>query len=312
MRHEKGYPQNFNFLKHWQHIKSRGVDHFTTQIIHRLPSGNLHIWSSRQFRKRHSTEIRASEKISRAEVQKRIRKYWGWQPSSLTWWIGFIFTVGSILFVVGAIPMMFANPPLEKIAVINFIGSLCFTVGSYAALLEAINLNLDVTLSSDVEVALERIGKVRHLSPPPQKIKWFDWQPHRIEYQSTVIQTIGACLFNVNCFFAMVEGLKWQTIDLIVWLPSTVASICFCWASYLAVMEVCHRYWAWKTTDIDWWIVFLNLLGSFGFLSGSIFGFWGQGPSQCCQYWGTNVSFLLGSIFFLGGSYLLVPEMLDL
>ena len=302
---------NFKFPEHWQRIKSRGAAHFTTQVIHRLASGNLHIWSSRQFRKRRSTEIRSRAKIPQPERQKRPRRYWGWRPSSLTWWIGFIFTVGSILFVVGAIPELFPNPPLQKISAINFLGSICFTVGSYAALLEAINLNLDVTLEHDAELALERVGKVRHSSPPPTRIKWIDWQPHRIEYQSTFIQTIGACLFNVNCFLAMVGGLKWQTIDLIVWLPSTVASICFCWASYLAVMEVCHSYWNWKLQDIEWWIVVLNLLGSFGFLSGSIFGFWGQGPIQCCQYWGTNVSFLLGSIFFLGGSYLLVPEMLD-
>ena len=302
---------NFKFPEHWQRLKSRGAAHFITQIIHRLPSGNLHIWSSRQFRKRRSTDIQPETTTSQLQLRRRKINYWGWKFGSLTWWIGFIFTVGSILFVVGAIPMMFANPPLEKIAMINFLGSICFTVGSYAALLEAINLNLDVALSYDVEVALERIGKARHFSPRLKKIKWFDWQPHRIEYQSTFIQTIGACLFNVNCFFAMVGGLKWQTIDLIVWLPSTIASICFCWASYLAVMEVCHRYWAWKIQDIDWWIVVLNLLGSFGFLSGSIFGFWGEGPIQCCQYWGTNFSFLLGSIFFLGGSYLLVPEMLD-
>jgi hypothetical protein len=302
---------NFKFPNHWQLLKSRGAANFTTEFTHRLPSGNLHIWSSRRFRKRRSTEIRSTAKISQPEHPKRRIKYWGWKLSSLTWWIGFIFTIGSILFVVGAIPELFPNTPIQKIAVINFLGSICFTIGSYAAFLEAINLNLDVTLSNDVELALEKIGKVRHFSRPPKKINWFDWQPHRIEYQSTLIQTIGACLFNVNCFFAMFAGLKWQTIDLIVWLPSTVASICFCWASYLAVMEVCHHYWAWKIQDIDWWIVVLNLVGSVGFLSGSIFGFWAQGPIQCCQYWGTNFSFLLGSIFFLGGSYLLVPEMLD-
>ncbi len=230
---------NFKFPEHWQRLKSRGAAHFTTQVMHRLPSGNFHIWSSRQFRKRRSTEIQPETTTSQLQPRRRRINYWGWKFGSLTWWIGFIFTLGSILFVVGAIPMMLANPPLEKIAMINFLGSICFTVGSYAALLEAINLNL------------------------------------------------------------------------IVWLPSTVASICFCWASYLAVMEVCHRYWAWKIQDLDWWIVVLNLVGSVGFLSGSIFGFWGQGPIQCCQYWGTNFSFLLGSIFFLGGSYLLVPEMLD-
>ena len=302
---------DFKFPQHWQHLKSRGAAYFTTQVIHRLPSGNFHIWSSRRFRKRRGTEIRAREEIKQPERQKRHGQYWDWQPQSLTWWIGFIFTVGSLLFAIGAIPAMFPNPPEQKIALINFIGSVCFTIGSYAAFLEAINLNLDVQLEWDAEIIVEKIGNVRHSSSPPTKIKWFDWQPHRIEFQSTLIQFFGACLFNINCFFATVDGLTWQTIDLIVWLPSTLASVCFCGASYLAVMEVCHSYWDWKPQDIDWWIVILNLIGSVGFLSGSLFGFWGQGLVQCCQEWGTNFSFLAGSIFFLGGSYLMVPEMLD-
>lgn len=131
---------NLKFPKHWQHLSSRGAGHFITQIIHKLPNGNLHIWTSRRFRKRHSTEIRTDDKIQPSQRQKKKWKYWDWKLQSLTWWIGFIFTVGSILFVIGSIPMMFPNPPEHKIALINFLGSVCFTIGSYAALLETINL----------------------------------------------------------------------------------------------------------------------------------------------------------------------------
>jgi hypothetical protein len=302
---------NLKFPEHWQHLSSRGAGHFITQIIHKLPNGNLHIWTSRRFRKRHSTEIRTDDKIQPSQRQKKKWKYWDWKLQSLTWWIGFIFTVGSILFVIGSIPMMFPNPPEHKIALINFLGSVCFTIGSYAALLETINLKLDFKLDWDAEITVKKIVNVRHSRSTLTKIKWFDWQPDRLEYRSTLIQFIGACLFNINCYFATVNGLNWQTIDLIVWLPSTLASLCFCWASYLAVMEVCHSYWDWKPQDIDWWVVVLNLVGSVGFLSGSLFGFWGQGVIQCCQEWGTNLSFLIGSIFFLAGSYLMVPEMLE-
>jgi hypothetical protein len=122
---------------------------------------------------------------------------------------------------------------------------------------------------------------------------------------------MGACLFNINCFFAMFSSLNWQTDDLLVYFPSTLASIHFCVASYLAVLEVCHHYWAWNLKEIEWWVVVLNLFGSIGFLSGSLFGFFGQGPIICCQEWGTNFSFLWGSILFLGGSYLMIPEMLQ-
>jgi hypothetical protein len=298
------------FPQHWQHLKSRGVANFITQVIHKLPSDNLHIWSSRRFRKRHSSEIKSSE-IDAPEPKKKSLQYWAWKLQSLTWWIGFIFTFGSLLFVVGAIPTMFPNPPEQKISFINFLGSVCFTFGSYAAFLEVINLNLDVKLDWDVEMIKERIINARHYRPKISKIKWFGWQPHRLEYRSTLIQFVGACLFNINCFFAMSQGLNWQMDDMFIWFPSTLASIHFCLASYLAVLEVCHRYWAWNFQEIEWWVVVLNLLGSIGFLSGSLFGFLGQGAIICCQEWGTNFSFLWGSILFLGGSYLMIPEMLQ-
>ena len=301
---------SLKFPKNWQPLQSFGVANFSTRIIHRTAQGNFHIWSSRRFRKRHSSEIKSgiSDLIS---SKLKPFKYWTWQLDNLTWWIGFIFTLGSILFVVGAIPMMFPHPPLERISVINFIGSVCFTFGSYAAFLEAINLNLDVTLIRDVEILEEKIGTVSHPVPKLIKIKWFAWQPDRLEYWGTFIQFIGACLFNINCFFAMVQGLSWQSDDLLIWIPSTLASLHFCTASYLAVVEVSHSYWSWHFKDIEWWIVVLNLGGSLGFLSGSIFGFFGQGTIICCQEWGTNFSFLSGSLLFLGGSYLMIPEMLQ-
>ena len=64
---------------------------------------------------------------------------------------------------IGAIPAMFPNPPEQKVALINFIGSFCFTIGSYAAFLEAINLNLDVKLEWDAEIIVEKIWKIRFL-----------------------------------------------------------------------------------------------------------------------------------------------------
>jgi hypothetical protein len=130
------------FPEHWQHLKSIGVGNFSTQIIHRISNGNLHIWSSRRFRKRHSSEIKASE-IDYHKAKKKPFKYWAWKSESLTWWIGFIFTFGSLLFVVGAIPMMFPNPPVARISVINFLGSVCFTLGSYAASLLVLEFKRD-------------------------------------------------------------------------------------------------------------------------------------------------------------------------
>lgn len=207
--------------------------------------------------------------------------------------------------------MMFPNPPVQALSLLNFLGSLCFTIGSYAAFLEVINLNLDLTLEEDILILEKKLGAVRH---PPQswrKIKTFAWQPQRLDYLSALIQLIGAGLFNINCFFAMNQGWSWELDDVLIWFPSALASLHFCLASYLAAVEVFHGYWAWRWRELEWWLVLLNLFGSVGFLSGSLFGFLGQGPFICCQEWGTNFSFLWGSVLFLGGSYLMIPEMLQ-
>jgi len=71
--------------------------------------------------------------------------------------------------------MMFPHPSLKRISVINFIGSVCFTLVPMPAFLEAINLNLDVTLIRDVEILEEKIGTVSHPVPKLIKIKWFAW-----------------------------------------------------------------------------------------------------------------------------------------
>lgn len=310
----KASSKRFQFPQHWHYLKSRGINGFKTQIFHTLPNGAVVIWSSRRFRKRHSSELlppSVFQKQDESPPHKHpVFHYWGWKTKKLSWWIGLIFTLGSILFVLGAIPVMFPNAPTTTIAQINFVGSVCFTIGSYLMLLETINLNTSITHKySEEKIAIAK-GIIKHSQLFFTKIKWFDWLPHRLDFWSVQIQLVGACLFNVNCFFALFSNLTWQKIDLLIWFPSTVASICFCVASYLAVIEVCHCYWAWLPNKIEWWVVILNLVGSWGFLMGSIFGFFGQGTFQCCQQWGTNLSFLVGSLFFLGGSYLMIPETL--
>lgn len=52
-----------------------------------------------------------------------------------------------------------------------------------------------------------------------------------------------------------------------------------------------------------------SVLGSVGFVVGSVFGFNVPGLSSLAESEVTKWGFLEGSIFFLIGSYLMLPEM---
>ena len=129
---QKPHPFDFRFPQHWQHVISKGLNRFVTKVVHQLPDGSHAIWSSRRFRKRRSSEwLPSSSHRSQLRRQSAFSRFhvWGWKLHRLSWWIGLILTLGSILFVIGAIWVMIPTPPLPFIAMLNFIGSVCFTVG---------------------------------------------------------------------------------------------------------------------------------------------------------------------------------------
>jgi len=309
-------PPHVEFPAGWEHLRSESVGPFLTRVLHRLPDGRLHIWSSRRHRKRRGALVKTLSEhelmsfVENAEQAERLIreharnfKWWGWRTDHLSWWIGLIFILGSICFVLGTVPMAFsaiADALGWSEFALNFIcftGSVFFTVGSYMLLLEALNAHADPT-------AKHQPGLLRK-----KKWRWIGWDWPRIDFAIAAVQLTGAIIFNINCGMSLVSGLSWWQSDLFVWTPSTVASCCFVTASYLGLIEVSHRRWAWLFWDMSWWINFFSLLGSFGFLTSSVVGYFGQGPVQIPQWWGNVFALMMGSWFFLFGTYLMVPEV---
>ena len=60
---------------------------------------------------------------------------------------------------------------------------------------------------------------------------------------------------------AMIAGLGWVGEDILIWTPDVIGSVCFLIASYLALIEVSHRFWSVQPRQVSWWIVVLNMLG---------------------------------------------------
>ena len=303
-------PRHVDFPQEWEHVRTHRVGGCITQVVHRLPDGRLHVWSSRRHRKRLGARVRESAEYDLKAVEKMLRtnlrdfQWWGWRFDHLSWWIGLIFIVGSICFVLGTVPLAFSTVAdwmgwsTWALDFTCFMGSVFFTIGSYMLVLEALNAPSDPSASHSKK-------------PKRRRWRWLGWEWERIDFRIAGVQLTGAIVFNVNCGMALVEGLSWWQSDLFVWTPSTLASCCFVTASYLGLVEVSNRRWAWLVWDMAWWINFFSLLGSLGFLCSSLVGYFGQGPVLFPQWWGNLFALMMGSWFFLFSTYLLVPEVLN-
>ena len=92
-----------------------------------------------------------------------------------------------------------------------------------------------------------------------------------------------------------------------VWRPDALGSICFLVSSWLAWAEECHGWFAWRPSQIPWWITLLNLVGSVAFGVSAIASY--VTPSgQLLSLALTNLGTFVGAVCFLAGAVLLLPE----
>ncbi len=221
-----------------------------------------------------------------------------WQPRNLNWWIGAVFALGSLFFLIGSVfflaPKLAADASLDATAVngIFFAGSIPFTLAAYLQLFQAANAE---EFSPDTDL-------------PQQRVVVFGWRPQDIGWLSCALQFAGTLLFNLNTFDALLPDLDWLQQDLEVWIPDFAGSILFLASGHMAFIETCHAHWAWKPRTISWWVTFVNLLGCVAFMISAVLAFV---PPQGSTVHATilSVAFtLIGAIGFLIGSLLMLPE----
>ena len=221
-----------------------------------------------------------------------------WMPRQLNWWIGIIFALGSLLFAVASglalSPALARTWSIDEAAInaIYFAGSIPFTIAAYLQLFQTANA-----------------GQFARGSEPSRiRTVLFGWRPHEIGWMSCILQFVGTILFNINTLDAMLPSLDWLQQDLLIWAPDLVGSILFLLSGYLAFIETCHTYWAWRPKSISWWVVFTNLLGCVGFMIAAVFAIVLPGPPNTEAVTISILLTLLGAIGFLVGSLLMLPE----
>ena len=132
-----------------------------------------------------------------------------------------------------------------------WIGSICFTVGSYAGVLEVVNVpnkNEDI-----VDYWFKGPKQWANLR------KFLGWEP-LIGYYSYMI---GALLFNVNTVLGYFGHLNKAESTWLMWFPAVIGSVLF---SVGGILECYHnRVWNFKCTVIEWTSI-CNCLGALCFL----------------------------------------------
>jgi predicted membrane protein len=267
---------------------------FITRRVYRVPGKLTEVWSSRHHRKGLLLRLETEEKRTWSILASCL-----WMPRRLNWWIGIIFAIGSLLFAAASglslAPALAQAWSLDstQINAIFFVGSIPFAVAAYLQLFQTVNA-----------------GKFEPGSAPsPARVTLFGWRPHDIGWLSCALQLVGTILFNFNTFDAMVPGLNWFQQEVLIWAPNIIGSILFLASGYLAFIETCHTYWAWKPHSISWWVVFTNLLGCVGFLISALLAFVLPGTPNIEAIHLSVLFTLLGAIGFLVGSLLMLPEM---
>ena len=152
-----------------------------------------------------------------------------WAPTAVGWWIGVLFTIGSACFAVGAVPGYVDWVGTDADAITFFVGSLFFT--SAASLQYLADAQRDRT---------------RCDRATDERLRFWTWEPGRIDWSASAVQLVGTVFFNVSTFAAIDASLDATQAHRLVWVPDMLGSICFLVASGLAWFEVGHGWWSWR------------------------------------------------------------------
>lgn len=284
-----------DFPEDWEILNAEGAGGFITRVTYRRPDGSERVWTSRRHRKGRGTRSKSGGTGS-----YRDSPWLGvWAPGSVSWWVAVGFMLGSALFVLGASSSLwfpaFVSTELANLITdwSYFIGATVFTVAMYLQILETINAD-------------PHPDRARRRQD--EEFRWFAWQPKRLSYLEAFILFVGSVLFNVETGLVIIGVSGGEGINWLLSVPSLLGALSFVVGGYMQVVEACHRYLCLRFRSISWWSATLNFLGCIGFLVGATFGFQVPGLSTLSDPTIVKAAYLQGSIFFLIGSYLMIPE----
>lgn len=301
------------FPDHWKSLATRGFARFVTHLVYELPDGRAYHWESRRHRKGRGGVVESSGQKAPARPRQGFR-WWGWEFNSLTWWIAIIFTLGSVMLIVGALGPLMPNRVVHAVT-FSFLGSLCFTIANYLSLLEIFNADRkvqpEVEQLDSTSPAGSAADDMARRSSRSTGFRWWVWMPQELAFVATFIMFVGGLVFKLCYVFGVLKWLNWIEVDILINMPGLIGAMCFLVGSYLYIVEVVHKPWGAQFRNIAWWSAITCFLGSIGYAISGFYGFFGEGPIVIEQTWSNYAAVFAGAVFFFVSSYLMVPEALD-
>lgn len=264
----------------WAVVGRRTVGRFTTAVTYEHPDGRLVQWSSRRHRKH-------SSRLSRGGgARERVL----WAPRRASWWIAVLFMLGSTCFVVAPLPayLSWVGGPADGATF--FVGSILFTVAALLQWLETINA--------------DRAPR----TPGSGRLRFFTWEPRRIDWWSSGVQLLGTLFFNVTTFRALSIPVDDASYDQLVWRPDAFGSVCFLVSGCLAYAEVTGGLLHRPPGTVEGTVVSVNLFGCVAFAVSAVAGYVLPSTGDLLDVAWVNAATAVGALAFLVGAALLLPE----
>jgi len=226
----------------------RRIGPFITQMVERGADGKRYLISS--WRLRHGLRpLNVDEKGRVHRPAERLSLLFIVRPELLTWWVGTLFMIGSLLFVTGSLMILAWNQRFsaDTINLTYFVGSIFFTTAAYGQLLQAINANIAT-----------QVG----WSAKKKNWRWWARGIQSAGFMAAGSQFIGTILFNINTFDAWRGAQSAIGEHLLIWAPNMMGSVLFMVSSFFAWVEIYHDDYIRPFRSLTWWAVWSNILGS--------------------------------------------------
>jgi len=168
------------------------------------------------------------------------------------------FVLGGSLFALGAALAQGDVGGPRLAAAVYVVGGAFFTTGAYAGLLQVAN----APRGADPDGILR--------TPP---WRWWSLEPGRLDWSSSVTLFVGTLFFAASLLSALIGDLTIAQEHRLVWSPEVVGCVLFLVSGHLALTEMRHDRPRGRRTDLGWWIVVVNQLGSVLFMVAAIAAF---------------------------------------
>ncbi len=168
------------------------------------------------------------------------------------------FVLGGSLFAVGAVLAQGDVGGPRLAAAVYLLGGVFFSTGGYASVLQVVN-------------APRQPGSDGALRAEPWR--WWAWEPGRLDWSSAVALFAGTLFFGASLLDALIGDLSPAQVNRLVWSPEVIGCVLFLVSGHLALTEMHHDRPRGRRTDLGWWIVVVNQLGSALFMAAAVAAF---------------------------------------